>query len=192
MTTNFISLDLEFNQPSRKIIQIGISIGNQTKSEKEWLTTKWYVDPHETLNQEIIALTGITDDDIKTNSTPVDQIASELSALINSYECFVNPVTWGGGDSEMLLNLFESSNVKFPHFGRRHIDVKTIHTFINFAKNKNKSGGLSSVMGQYKLQFIGKAHRADIDAYNTLRLYFALLNRQTSIEEYVSKIKNLS
>jgi DNA polymerase III epsilon subunit-like protein len=192
MTTNFISLDLEFNQPSRKIIQIGVSIGNQTISEKDWIIKKWYVDPEESISPDIVALTGITESDISAHSSSIDDVAKELSGLITKYNCFVNPVTWGGGDSEMLLKLFESNNVKFPHFGRRHIDVKTIHTFINFAKNKNKSGGLASVMGQYKLQFIGKAHRADVDAYNTLRLYFALLNRQTAIEESISKIKTLS
>ena len=44
---------------------------------------------------------------------------------------------------------------------------------------------------RYKLQFVSKAHRADIDAFNTLRLFFAILERQRTLEGCISQMKNL-
>jgi inhibitor of KinA sporulation pathway (predicted exonuclease) len=60
-----------------------------------------------------------------------------------------------------------------------------------FANGKRPSGGLSSAMGVYKLQFEGKAHRADVDAYNTLRLFFEILKRQKQMLDTVSLAKGL-
>jgi hypothetical protein len=37
-------------------------------------------------------------------------------------------------------------------------------------------------MGYFKLHFKGKAHRADVDAANTLALFFNLLERQSKLE----------
>jgi inhibitor of KinA sporulation pathway (predicted exonuclease) len=49
-------------------------------------------------------------------------------------------------------------------------------------RGKAPSGGLSSAMGYFKLHFKGKAHRADVDAANTLALFFNLLERQSKLE----------
>jgi inhibitor of KinA sporulation pathway (predicted exonuclease) len=46
-------------------------------------------------------------------------------------------------------------------------------------------------MARYKLQFVGKAHRADVDAFNTLRLFFAILERQRTLETCAARMKNL-
>ena len=56
---------------------------------------------------------------------------------------------------------------------------------------KKTNGGLSSFMGRYKLQFEGKAHRADVDAYNTLRFFFLLIERQRKIEESFTNLKDI-
>jgi hypothetical protein len=44
-------------------------------------------------------------------------------------------------------------------------------------------------MGKFHLSFAGKAHRADVDAKNTLLFYFELLKRQKKLENMVSIIK---
>ncbi len=46
-------------------------------------------------------------------------------------------------------------------------------------------------MARYKLQFVGKAHRADVDALNTLRLSFTILERQRLLEACAARMKNL-
>jgi inhibitor of KinA sporulation pathway (predicted exonuclease) len=186
---NFLALDLELNQPSNRIIQVGIAIGNALQSEEEYVVKKWYLEPYEPIAEHITALTGITDRDIGTYAVSHEFMAQELAELITEHDCFVNPVTWGGGDSSELLEEIRNRNIHFPHFGRRWIDVKTFYTYIMLSRGKNPSGGLSSAMGAFKLPFKGEAHRADVDAFNTLRFFFALLERQESFETIATLAK---
>lgn len=189
---NFISLDLELNNAednsiiNPKIIQVGISIGNDTQII---LTKSWFLNPGEPIYPFITKLTGIQDSDVINNSTSLENLALELSELIKNYNCFVNPVTWGVGDVVALMNLFKEKNIKFPHFGRRELDVKQIYTFLMMSKGLNCKGGLSSAMGKFKTQFRGNAHRADVDAENTLRFFFELLKRQKKFEEILTTSK---
>lgn len=179
----FVALDLEFNQPSRTILQVGVCIGSRFQSEEEFTIRSWLLRTSEDVAPDIEALTGITDWDLVTKGVSPATMAEELSALLSDTpSLFVNPVTWGGGDAESLLGMLRSEGIRFPHFGRRHLDVKTMHHLVAFAGGKNPSGGLRSVMGAYKLPFLGKPHRAHVDAFNTLRLFFALLDRQETLE----------
>ena len=190
---NFISLDLELNNSeinleNPKIIQIGISIGNVSEM---LLTKSWYVNPNEPIYDFIVNLTGITDEIVKNQSISLQQIANEISELITSYNCYVNPITWGVGDVVKLIDTFKENNIKFNHFGRREIDVKQIYTFLMLSQNRNLKGGLSSAMGRFNLPFKGKAHRADVDAENTLRFFFKLIDRQTKLEQLISVSKTI-
>jgi len=187
----FLALDLEMNQPSGRIIQVGIAIGSAQDRRDQYITKKWYIDPKEPLDQFIIDLTGITQGDIGSYCVSHETVGRELGELIREYQCFVNPITWGGGDSTELLTEFSKNCVDFPHFGRRWIDVKTWYTLHMLCKGKRPTGGLSSAMGQYKLQFIGRAHQADIDATNTLALFYKILERQRSMESLVESAKSI-
>lgn len=179
----FLALDLEFNQPSGRIIQVGIAVGGFMQSQEEWLVRQWLLDPEEPISEFITQLTGIRDEDIRARAVSWEQMAGELGALITETRPFVNPVTWGGGDSVELLAGIRTRGIDFPYFGRRWVDVKTIYTFLALAQRKKAArAGLRSAMAQYKLQFLGTPHRADADAYNTLRLFFRLLERQESLE----------
>lgn len=179
----YVALDLEMNQPSRKIIQVGVVLGGPTSPAAAWQTRQWLLDPGEPIAPEIQELTGISDEDIQKSAVSWQALADELGTLIQANPCFVNPVTWGGGDAELLKAGFAEKGIAFPFFGRRWIDVKTWHTCQSLSEGKNPSGGLASVMGRYKVPFVGKAHRADVDAYNTLVLFVHLLHRQAQIAE---------
>lgn len=178
----FLALDLELNQPSGKIIQVGVAIGDKNMRFEDYIVRKWYINPQEPISEFITDLTGITDADIGANAYSHEFVARELSELIREHKVFVNPVTWGGGDSVELLAEFCKNHADFPHFGRRWIDVKTFYTLLMFARNKKPSGGLASAMGAFKLHFKGDAHRADVDAANTLALFFKLIDRQRKME----------
>ena len=54
----YLALDLEFNQPSRKIIEVGIAIGHAQTPESSWTVRSWLVDPLEAVAPRIVALTG--------------------------------------------------------------------------------------------------------------------------------------
>ena len=189
-TQNYLALDLELNSNGEgnvtKIIQVGVAIGSNINNIQ---TYKWYVNPKEPLTPFITELTGITQEDIDTKAVPLSQVAAELGELIVQHNTFVNPVQWGFGDADELKAEFKENNVEFPYFGHRAIDVKTIYTFLQMAKENSVKGGLRSCMGRYKLTFKGEPHRADVDAYNTLVFYFALMHRQKNLEEIVRTIK---
>ena len=193
----YLALDLELNNaqdgstPNPKIIQVGVAIGSARENPKEWITKKWYVKINDPIYPFITDLTGITTQDIQQFGMTHYDISQELSRLIKEHDVFVNPVTWGGGDSTELKYEFDTHGIEFRHFGRRWIDVKTWYTLRLLANGKRPTGGLSSAMGVYKLQFEGEAHRADVDAYNTLRLFFEILKRQKQMLDTVSLAKGL-
>ena len=187
----FLALDLELNQPSGKIIQVGIAIGDKNTRFEDYVVRKWYIDPQEPISVFINDLTGITDSDIRAEAYSHEHVARELSELIKEHKVFVNPVTWGGGDSVELLAEFCKNHADFLHFGRRWIDIKTWYTYLMLTRGKAASGGLASAMGYFKLHFKGKAHRADVDAANTLALFFKLLDRQARLESILDSAKNI-
>ena len=191
---NYLSLDLELNNSrdglvNPNIIQVGISVGSFDKGII--LTKSWFIDPGEPIYEFITELTGITNFEIAQKSVSMNTVAEELSDIIKKYECFVNPITWGAGDAVKLINDFKNNNIYFPHFGRRELDVKQIYVFQMIVQNKSIKSGLSSAMGRYKLQFKGKPHRADVDAENTLILFFELIKRQKGLEELLSLARSV-
>lgn len=191
---NYFSLDLELNNKSNgevpKIIQVGCAFGSPLRPN-QIKTYSWYVNPQEPLVPFITKLTGITEEVIVNESVSLEQVAQELGQLLNQEKPFVNPITWGQGDADELKNEFRQNGIDFPFFGRRILDVKTLFVFNEQVNGRSPSGGLRSAMGKYKLPFVGTPHRADVDAYNTLRFYFFLRERQRKLEECMNLMKSV-
>ena len=191
---NYLSLDLELNTDAEgkttKIIQVGVAIGSPEYPD-DIITHSWYVNPGEPLSPFITQLTGITESMVVEGSTPLSSIAEQLLELVDKYQTFVNPVQWGSGDGAELKGEFAAGDIPFRCFGHRHIDVKTIYSYIETSRGKEAKGGLQSCMSKHKLKFEGQPHRAEVDAFNTLRFYFALLLRQRTLEEAMQSIKTI-
>jgi inhibitor of KinA sporulation pathway (predicted exonuclease) len=187
----YFALDLELNNKNDgtipRIIEVGIAIGSPIRSE-EIVQYNWYLNPEEPITPFITKLTGIDDATIEAYSVTHEVVAEELGALINTYECFTNPITWGQGDAEELKTEFRERNINFPFFGRRIFDVKTIYVFNQMVRGRSVSGGLRSAMGIYGLKFDGEPHRASEDAKNTLRFFFHLLNSERRVQEAIEQL----
>jgi inhibitor of KinA sporulation pathway (predicted exonuclease) len=176
----FTSLDLEMNQPSRKIIQIGACAGNiRTGEILEKLSI--FVNPQEQLAPFIIELTGIKQEDVDTGLT-IYEGYKKLAEFHKKHKSFVNPITWGGGDSQ---EIYEQLKKECGHvwglddhwcFGRRWIDTKTLFVSWRFANGKPIQGGLAKSMLKVGLKFEGRKHNATDDAVNTFRTYTKMLD----------------
>jgi inhibitor of KinA sporulation pathway (predicted exonuclease) len=183
---NFLSLDLESNQPSGTIIQVGACVGNLKSGEilEEYSA---FIHTDEILSDFIIKLTSIKQKDVNNGIS-----------LVKAYECLISMfekwncqnrgcvLTWGGSDTQDLKNqlgLKDYNKKPEPntwYFGRRWIDVKTIFVAYQCANDKKHQAGLSKALTKVGLQFKGRKHNAKFDAINTFRIFRELMKRMNN------------
>ena len=174
MKTIFTSLDLEMNQPSGRIIQIGVSVGDLITGEKLGAFDK-LVSPGEALAPRIVTLCGITEQDIADKGVSLSEAYRELQEFLAPFSEVrqLNPLTWGGGDSMTLRSQAGVQDERWL-FGRRWIDVKTVYTAWQHSQGREAIGGLSTSLKRMGLKFEGRPHSAEADAWNTFRMYLKL------------------
>jgi inhibitor of KinA sporulation pathway (predicted exonuclease) len=97
-----VSLDLELNQPSRRVIQIGAVIGNiRTGEIVSRFNSK--VSPDEELSPAIAELTKINQEEVDV-APKLREAYESLKRWLEPFagERVLNPITGGGGDTETL------------------------------------------------------------------------------------------
>jgi inhibitor of KinA sporulation pathway (predicted exonuclease) len=174
--SNYLAFDLELDQPGCEIIQIGAVIFN-LETEQILDRKIWYIQLSHPLNPFITNLTGITDEILKENGISLLQAYQELSEMHKKYECFVNPVTWGGGDHSCLRKALNIGDNDRWAFGRREIDAKTVFQSWRRSQRQPVQGGLAKSLTKLGLAFQGRKHDAGCDAEQTARIYMALLKK---------------
>lgn len=168
-------LDLELNQPSGKIVQIGAVIGD-TQTGEIVDRIRIYVNPGEPISEFITELCGITQDQIDSQGLTLDEAYIKLKKFHKTAN-FINPITWGGGDSQEIYDQLSEESKKKWCFGRRWIDAKTLFVSQMIAhQNKVESGGLQKSMKKFGLNFVGRQHDAQDDAENTFIMYQYMLS----------------
>lgn len=195
MNRNFLALDLEMNTSedtgiSGKIIQVGVAIGNFSAylEKQNFVEKSWYVNPHENIHPRITELTGINDEIVKSQGVDISEVYKDIHTLMQTYDCYVNPVVWGSGDVEKLKSEVLSQYGSFRIFGHREIDTKTIFTFYQLCKGRKTNSSLSTALSSQKLRFVGTPHRAVDDARNTLILFFEMIKNQKLIFDNVQEL----
>jgi inhibitor of KinA sporulation pathway (predicted exonuclease) len=98
----FVTLDLEMNQPSGRIIEVGAVVGDALTGEIVD-RLKFMVNPRESITPFITNLTGITDADVAGAGTVYDAYEA-LKAMSLKWGASRTLLTWGGGDSIELRN----------------------------------------------------------------------------------------
>lgn len=163
---------MEYAQPSRSIIQIGVAVGHlESGLVLESACFNIHVD--EILSDFIKTLTGIQQEDVDTGIS-LQSAYSEIQMMHAEYQCFRNALTWGGGDSDDLRQALGLDVEKYV-FGRRWIDAKTVFVSRCFARNEKHQAGLAKAMQRVGLEFKGRKHNAKDDAVNTFLIYHKLL-----------------
>jgi inhibitor of KinA sporulation pathway (predicted exonuclease) len=183
-------LDCEFNQPSRKCIQIGAAIYDPRTASCHG-SLDLYVNPGEPITPEITALTGITDRDVH-NAPDIVEAWAILKDFHKQHKAFRNPLVWGSGvrnDSSALYEEyrtalvcrdgdFATSIVEDENFmGWRVIDAKTLYVSIQLFEDGQYAGGLADCMKRLGLKFEGESHRALTDARNTFTIWYHLTRK---------------
>lgn len=171
---NILSLDLEHNnRETRSIIEIGVTIS--TPYGEEILGKSWLVrlPTGEPLNPEIEELTGITQAMLDSDGVDLQAAYDELVALHREHDCFINVMTWGHGDMELLRSQVNAGTSGWP-FGRRIIDVKTVYCAWRIAHMREPTGGLKTACRKLGIPFEGRSHRATDDARNTVKVFHTL------------------
>ena len=175
MKNLLVALDLEFNQPSGKIIQIGAVLGNSLTGE---IVDEFscMVNPLETLSPAIIELTGISQDQVDSGvslTTGYNLLQQWLTP--SKKHRVMNPLTWGGGDSIALLKELNDPTLEETFiFGRRWLDTKTLYTAWAIQNRKDFIGGLEKSTRRVGLNFEGRPHNALTDARNTFHMWMRL------------------
>ncbi len=190
--TNFIALDLEFNldaeEKTSDIIQIGIAVGNLLHgcSYKK----KWYLQPTQSIHPRIVALTGITDQDIEQYAVPLGVAIQEMQELVPlDVDCLTRFITWGDSDVRKLQSTCVEAQVPF-HMSR-YLDISVFYIMDQILNGKLSFGGLKSALNFYKLKFVGEPHRADDDAMNTLLLFLKMMNKQNNIKNILNSLASI-
>lgn len=174
----FISVDIECNQPSGKIIQIGAAAFD-TNIPEEVERVDIHIDPGEPINWDHqIRADGLTLGDL----LPYDQIYVNMASMtpkegfelfwdfVSESRCGKKFIQWGSGDMERIRNESDDLCVDYPK-GLRVVDLKGLYQlFFQPAMKLPKGFGLGTAMENCGLIFRGIPHDASADAYNTGRL----------------------
>jgi inhibitor of KinA sporulation pathway (predicted exonuclease) len=173
---NLLAVDLELNQPSQSIIQIGAVVGNLA-SGKILEEYSAYINCGEVLDPFIINLTGIKQENVD-NGISLFTAYDQLKELHIKHDCRNRGcvLTWGIGDMACLRNALHLDEESF-YFGRRFIDVKTVFISYQWANDLKHQAGLAKALTKLNMQFDGRKHDGQADAKNTFLIYAELLRR---------------
>jgi inhibitor of KinA sporulation pathway (predicted exonuclease) len=157
---NWLSLDLEMNQPSQKIIQIGAVAGNIfTGQILERLSV--FVNPGEQVREDIVKLTGITQEMVDAG-VRLEDAYSQLAAMHARHDCYVTPITWGGGDSQELR---EQLNEKWT-------DARTLQHAAVLMAHMNDIAEILELESRQRFQFATQVTKEDLQSFCFGRRWF--------------------
>jgi len=183
------AFDLEMNQPTNEIIQIG-AVKFNIETMEVYGKLRLYVKIEDKLCRDpkicdIVQLTGITDEKLEEEGMSLLEAYEGLrvfhQAPVGSDRGMVNPIVWGGGDSRLLRSQVEAAGRKWTShdyycFGNREMDIKSFHQMLSIADGKNYAGGLSKSLHKWGGQFQGRTHDATNDAFNTGKFAHIIFN----------------
>lgn len=174
-----IVMDLEMNQPSNKIIDIG-AVFVDLKQKKIVSIFDELCNPGE-LPSDFLMRNGMTVTELTGISPEMVSAARSLKEVLIDFWAFVEKcncgafvTAWGRDVSEIIEQSNELS-VAMPRVNE--FDLKKFTSFFRSAKGIKGKGGLHNAIEAFGLTFQGKAHRGLADSENTAFLMMKLFNQ---------------
>lgn len=187
-----ISIDLEMNQPSKKIIQIGYIIADVQKN-KILRKRSLIVNPNEPLGiiqdgRTISDFTGITEVDIKFNGMSLQDAYKILVMDVEELNPNRTPIQWGQGDSYCLKEQLGLTWDEYI-FRNRIWDIKSLYQIHRSFQNKSVANGLEKALNSLGMEFKGRPHNALDDALNTYRVFYELGQKSAKFDQIIKIIQ---
>lgn len=175
--SKYLVIDLEMNQPSNTIIEIGYVVGDKTgrvfENESIFVKTEEQIAPY------ITDLTGISNELLSEKGLHPSLISDLVNSIIAKHNVSLKAITWGAGDVRLLLNQFPQINLH-----NRYLDMKTIYQLEAIANNKTMAKGLfnaATSLGINNGAYV--AHRAKDDALVTYLVFVEYIRKFKKIEQ---------
>lgn len=186
---DLIVFDLEANQPSGKIIEIGaVKLTRIGKIEESKFQS--FVNPDETINDYIVNLCQLSPNDLNLISTApsFDEALRKFYEWATKISKNVVLCSWGNYDIAEL----KQQTKKFPFRGKS-VDAKSIAMWVSLMfGRKIGSESLEGMLKDWNVQQVGQKHRALFDAYNTASLLQAIWEfHETMAELVIDNLKGL-
>lgn len=180
-----IIVDLELNQPSQKIIQIGsVRVYPLTGTISPFYET--FVNPNERLDPFIAKMTRINSKNLKGGKSLGDSLREFWRGVLE-----VGALGAWGDDCRMLYNAGVDAGVDIPE-GFPMYDLTRLCSFIDIAQGLplRKVTGLKNNLRAYDLTFKGRHHNAQDDAHMTGELYLAMRNHMIGLLALPSNLRD--
>lgn len=188
-----ITIDLELNPVSKKIIQLGYVIGDLANGKivKKGIS---YIDPGEPLQIipengiHISDYTGISQLQIDTYGISLSHAYDIMCYDINAHNPTTTCVQWGDGsedskgDHDAIRRELGMTWDQFI-FRPRAWDVKSYYQIYRAFKRKSVAAGLGKAMESLGMEFEGRQHDALADAYNTFKIFRELGMRMVKFDQ---------
>ena len=179
---DLIIMDLECNQPSQKIIEIG-AVRLTRNFEIDTDTFQRFVNPNEPIASEIATLCGFSDIEINLIGT--------AEALAHANRCFYEWATaktknvilasWGNFDTSEL----HAQDPKCQ-FRRKSLDIKSIAAWEMARWGLKATNSLSASCGAFSVAVQNPPHRALPDARTTALLLQEMWAKNVRFKEALS------
>lgn len=168
-------VDLEMNQPSDRIIQIGAVVADLQRSTIEAKFDE-FVNPGEPVSPYITDLTGITDEDL-SDASSLSDVTKDFWNFVLANNCAGRIGGWGSDPWELSTSAGKCG-VSTPDT-MVFYDIKKVFKFFRCAANLTvRTGdGLKNTVDAMGMTFVGEHHDAFYDALNTAKILIRAVDR---------------
>ena len=184
----FIAVDLELNQPSNKIIQIGAVAWDTDHDLLAIFNT--FVDPGEELGWDHVLNTGQTLGELlpagwrvmwDKNKVPAKDALVDFWKWRADIEVGKKFVQWGTGDMSIICAESREHGVRYPRH-LKTLDAKQLYQFL-WQSNTKGGSGLSSACKSMGLGGPARAHDAYSDAVATAEIFLKMHNEVQAVQK---------